>query len=265
MNEQNNGKKQVAALWILVILVVILIAIIAGLFIKQAQAKNQEVATKDEKIAQLEQELAKAKEQNEEKTSNIANKENIVTTAFHKVYTSINGNDSDEGCTIDIPQINLKFENIDKLNKEIYNELYIKESTQGLEDRPSNTKYEFYINDNILSLVIIRDTFSDNKNYIVYNIDITTGNCISNGEVIRGKGKTSSEYETKLREICENTFKSRFGDLYSQNEMLLFRTLSYWDINTPMFLGKNNTINIIAKYYTEIGSGYVIDVLDTQI
>lgn len=65
MNEQNNGKKQVAALWILGILVIILIAIIVGLFIKQTQIRNQEAATKDTKIAQLEQELAQLRQQNE--------------------------------------------------------------------------------------------------------------------------------------------------------------------------------------------------------
>ena len=69
MNEQNNGKKQAAALWILGILVVILIAIIVGLFITQAQTRNQEVATKDVKIAQLQKELSEVKKQNE-KTAN---------------------------------------------------------------------------------------------------------------------------------------------------------------------------------------------------
>jgi ABC-type Na+ efflux pump permease subunit len=57
MNE-SNGKKQVAALWILGVLVVIFIAIIVGLFITQAKNKNQEVASKDAKIAQMDQELA---------------------------------------------------------------------------------------------------------------------------------------------------------------------------------------------------------------
>ena len=48
MNE-SNGKKQTAALWILGILVVILIAIIVGLFIMQAQTRNKELVAKDEK------------------------------------------------------------------------------------------------------------------------------------------------------------------------------------------------------------------------
>ena len=65
MNE-SNGKKQVAALWILGVLVVILIAVIVGLFITQAKIKNQEVASKDAKIAQMEQELAQVKNEFQE-------------------------------------------------------------------------------------------------------------------------------------------------------------------------------------------------------
>ncbi len=68
MNESNE-KKQVAALWILGVLVVIFIAIIVGLFIKQAQAKNHEIATKDAKIAQMEQDLLQVKEQLREQSS----------------------------------------------------------------------------------------------------------------------------------------------------------------------------------------------------
>jgi len=62
--KESNEKKQVAALWILGVLVVILIAIIAGLFITQAKNKNQEVALKDAKIAQMEQEITQLKNRN---------------------------------------------------------------------------------------------------------------------------------------------------------------------------------------------------------
>ena len=84
MNE-SNGKKQAAALWILGILVVILIAIIAGLFIMQAQTRNKELVAKDEKISQIEQELAQVKSQLQQETekknytqNNITNTSNII-------------------------------------------------------------------------------------------------------------------------------------------------------------------------------------------
>ncbi len=62
MNE-SNGKKQTVALWIFGILVIVLIAIIVGLLL-QAQTRNQELAAKDAKIEQKEQELAQLKENN---------------------------------------------------------------------------------------------------------------------------------------------------------------------------------------------------------
>ena len=115
MNEQSNGKKQAVALWILGVLIVILIAIIVGLFITQAKNKNQEVASKDAKIAQMEQELAQLKKQNE----NISNTTEKTTQ-------------SNENLTSEIAK---KDETIRELEKQI-NELKKTES-----DKNSTIKY----------------------------------------------------------------------------------------------------------------------------
>ena len=94
MNE-SNGKKQVAALWILGVLVVIFIAIIVGLFITQAKIKNQEVASKDAKIAQMEQELTQLKKEIAAKDAQIAQMEQEL--AQPKKQTEADGQEGIEG------------------------------------------------------------------------------------------------------------------------------------------------------------------------
>ena len=73
--KDSNGKKQTAILWILGILVIILIAIIVGLFIKQAKIKKQEVLANN-KTTQMKQELTQVKnetKQSEKSVNDIAN------------------------------------------------------------------------------------------------------------------------------------------------------------------------------------------------
>ena len=51
---ENNGKKQVAIIWILTVLIIILIAIIVGLFIMVMKAKKQTNSEIKQEIKQIE-------------------------------------------------------------------------------------------------------------------------------------------------------------------------------------------------------------------
>ncbi len=187
------------------------------------------------------------KEKTEEKKEESKTSGEIVTSAIHEKYH--------------VPQINLEFENIKKINKKLTEEIEsLYQEAPGL-----SIKYKYYINRNVLSLAISADTNTDNKNYKVYNVDRNNGNTLSNEEIIKIKGLTTAEYEKKLQTICENTFKARFAELHSLDGTLLNKTKAYWNINTPLFLDGDGTINVIATFVTEIGSGYVIEPLDTQI
>lgn len=74
----NNEKKQIATIWILTILIIVLIAMIAGLIVKVMISKEQSNTDTEQRLAQLQQELEQVKAQTSkiEKTETTANSEN---------------------------------------------------------------------------------------------------------------------------------------------------------------------------------------------
>ena len=58
MNEKKE-KRQAATMWLLTVLIVVLISIIVGLFIKVAKVKKQESAILGQQISQMKQKLDK--------------------------------------------------------------------------------------------------------------------------------------------------------------------------------------------------------------
>lgn len=112
-----------------------------------------------------------------------------------------------------IPQINLDSDYVKKLNKNIL------EKYEDITDKISKEKhidfnfegleYKCFKNDNILSLVMHIPTESSGWfESEVYNIDITTGQEISNDELLNACGIT----ESKLRDYLESTVYDAYKD-----------------------------------------------------
>lgn len=107
-----------------------------------------------------------------------------------------------------IPQINIDSQDVEKINEEIlsiFNEVLSVYEENLVVDRES-ADYFYYISNNILSLIIESETESaSTKNYLIYNIDLTTGNQISNKELIKKYDITETGFKDKLNESIKNS------------------------------------------------------------
>lgn len=82
-----------------------------------------------------------------------------------------------------LPQINIVNDSISNLNKEIMNVYYNLVALDG-----SSYRYSYFIYDNILSLLIITNSFDDsefgNIKYYSYNIDMNSFKVLSNNDLL---------------------------------------------------------------------------------
>lgn len=214
-------------------------------------------------------------------TTKHGDKTKLVSTFYHKVLTDEERN---EEYTYDIPKINLESDDAKKVNTEIYNE-YVNECIQeeknlqeGLGIVCMAIDYKYYINSNILSLVVRWQSIAAGaESFNVYNIDVETGENISNEEIIAKNGLTQEQVVSKLKELykeaCyENNManKDKNDEYYSNalefynNEVLPY-TLSdeNCNINVPMFLDENGKINVVAYIGSMAGAGGYYHILNT--
>lgn len=168
---------------------------------------------------------------------------------------------------LDVPYINIDSKDVKLINEDI-NEIYNEMKTVGDSDFP--VSYEYFINDNCLSLRIDRGFPNDYTIYTVYNIDINTGKPISNLELIHSKNLTENEYlkvlsdvykaeARKMVEPVENTLSSLSKEVYEKTT-----SSDNYSTNTPIYLDQNGKINVIAKIYAIAGADSYYHILNTN-
>ena len=116
-----------------------------------------------------------------------------------------------------IPKINLAYDNIKEINKEIsaFGEEFLTGATsEGKIQTGGKLLYSYYENDNILSLVYEYESpfAATPDKYKVWNVDKYTGETITNEQILAKKGITAEEFQTKYTEQC----KLKYEELYSQ-------------------------------------------------
>lgn len=206
----------------------------------------------------------------------------LVSTAYYKV---IMDEDNSE-YTYDVPKINLEFENIKAINNEIYKKYVTdiikpleKDAQEGLGITCIAIDYKYYINSNVLSLVIRwQSPAAGAESFTVYNINIDTGETVSNQEIIAKKGLSEKQYLKHLKEVykkaCETYNKTSLqpdseyyeSTLEIYNTWVLEYTLSdeNCNINVPMFLDENGNIKVIAYIGSVSGASGYEHILNTR-
>lgn len=219
--------------------------------------------------------------------NNTLETEEIANKRINKIYedkeivytTSINYSNE---YTYDLPCININSEEVATINAKIQGE-YI--ASMGI----SQVKYEKYINNNVLSLVITTSYPNDVNNYQVYNIDIYTGKQVFNSELLNIKNIQEKVYLNQL----ENLYKEKFISLYGTEEEYIEgmknapanwteeeleqkakeykeqfnKTISIenYSMKTPIFLGNNGKINVVATIYSLAGANEYLHIIETNI
>lgn len=88
--------------------------------------------------------------------------------------------------------------------KEINEE--IKQNYADEDDEYCSSEYNYYLNNDILSLIIKHSGPTDGWIYDVYNINVKTGKTVNNTELLKAKNIDETTLITKIKELCKNKF-----------------------------------------------------------
>lgn len=214
-----------------------------------------------------------------------------VTNALQNLY-KINKIDSGSGIVslqyekenVRIPFINLNYDNIRGINEQFESMIEFVNSNQ--DPTINHYEYDYYLSDNILSVVgFLKSEYGVGANrYDVYNIDILTGELVSNKALLDITGKTEEDVMILLKEayirefITQNNLqediKINFGflipidELYSNlREKGVICTEEYYNTNTTSTSSYEDAIGFRNEvYYNTISQmNNIKDIEDVQM
>lgn len=264
--KQENGKRLNILLIILIIIILVLLSyVIYGKFI------NNKVKNNENKYI-------------EEKNKNLSKESNIIYT-YNYNDKEICFNDTSYEMTVTycssrivLPYINIDSEDVKKVNSEIkqlndkqYDILNNAINNVGYFDYADvKTDYEYYIYDNILSVVILEYYGGEVPNtYYTYVIDLNTKKLLTYNDVINktrqsiynNKKITSSninEYAKKAINAKMMTFNYSTNSDSEMNKYFTECYNKYVNDTKKYYLNNSGELNIISKLYTGAGMGQCI-------
>ncbi len=242
---------------------IIILLVIALVVMYCHYNKKESITTNNSSIASAQENTTKVVAEEKDKPEETSTKENSaiqkIDNSKELVYTikiKVKGyNDSGniEDKEIEIPQINLNYDNIKELNNKI--QQYTKDWSMG------GIESNYYINDEIISLVLTYRTEGDPYNIFVYNIDAYTGNILTNEELLYKKNITDN-LEEKIRKAEDKVLKENnvqeFDDSIDTWTMISQNCNDYrrgLQKTIPMFLNENGKLSVVIEYCVPAGSG----------
>lgn len=179
-----------------------------------------------------------------------------------------------------IPKINLSYDNIKEINKEIstFGEEFLAGVTiDGKITAGGKLQYSYYENDNILSLVYEYESPSAAMpdSYKVWNVDKYTGELITNEQILDKKGMQIEEFEEKFIEKCKEKYEELgkdFKETAQTEEMSALYDTQFEktcskennNLNNFMYLGENNEIYMVAKIYSLAAADYYEHIIEVK-
>lgn len=173
-----------------------------------------------------------------------------------------------------IPQININSNDVKQINKEIldkyetilanvYENQYIDFSAEALD-------YEYYINDDILSLVL--NVYTEGGPIFgseIYNVDIGTGEKVTNAGLIECMNITKTEFENKLNNAIENLemytnkeIEEKFKEEQLNKTLELYKEEVFDEIK--MYINKKGNITVSIEVFATAGGEKANCLLDLE-
>ena len=161
-----------------------------------------------------------------------------------------------------IPAIYISGVNTDEINALIYNELYsfIDQYVYQNPDYPSlgDMGYLWTVHDGIVSViaeVVVAPDGSPNPLYVIYNVDIATGQRISDEALVERFGLDEETYREQVHASLERTFLSFFGqqegDFYRQQYE---KTIADDNVNNVLpYIDVSGELCVAASVYSLAG------------
>lgn len=159
---------------------------------------------------------------------------------------------------VNIPQININSENIAKINSEIKS-LFQDKAELILAKKDMNyiynVKYKAYLNDNILSLVIMSTLKEgDNSQRIIvktYNYNITSNEVLNLEQLLDFRGIEPKSAQANINKVIKNASDtaSAYQDLgYNKYPRNINSSMYKVENTTVFFIGKDKAIYILYPY-----------------
>lgn len=154
-----------------------------------------------------------------------------------------------------IPQINLNSVDTDRINRELYDSLYplvesrIAEAEQNSAAEIGGLGYCAFTNGDVLSLLIDCEQGGENAGheYRVYNLSVTTGSRLGNGELLTALGLSEAAY----RALVKLALESRWHQQRTADETdTLEKSLSDANLDTAQpYLGADGRLCAASTLY----------------
>ncbi|MCD8066030.1 MAG: hypothetical protein LUE15_02450 [Oscillospiraceae bacterium] len=195
--------------------------------------------------------------------------DNLVTDALNETVGNM---------SFVIPQINIDSSDVKNINYEIWDALYtgVVEGLVGSNSAGGQyISYEWYVNNNILSLVIECNPYDiDLLYFYVYNVDITGGNELTKDELISSYGMSDSDYLESVRKALYSysydtyEFFCEYNGVAMVNEQLS-KTISDDNINFARpFINGDGQMCVVADIYSMAGAEsyyYIVNITDYEM
>lgn len=200
----------------------------------------------------------------EQQITKIDEEKEIVYSVFDKEYDYF-----DEKTQVEIPAFNINTEEIKELNSKIEEE-YQEVAEANEEFGATEVTYEYYVNDDIVSLVITKTYLEASQiTYEVYNVNQKTGTVLEKEDILTAKNITVDDYEVEIaKQISakfeENTaaFKEMGGyeELKEKNNSKENCSLE----NTEVYINEEGKLSYIANVYSLAGADKYQTIFDYE-
>lgn len=215
---------------------------------------------RDNIYTKLDPELGTTNE-NIEKNSKIEDTKDYVINQF---------SEKTDDYSYDIPFVNLDSIDAQSINNDIEIEylnkalVELNEYAEGLSISMYKVEYEYYINGDILSLVVSKEFPNDCIYYKTYNLNLSTGKKVSNKELLELKKISEDDYLNKMKDTVTKFVEEHYSDLKkefygSKDEVLSYvfvleKTLERCSTDLPMFLDKNGDVSFVIDVTSIAGA-----------
>lgn len=167
---------------------------------------------------------------------------------------------------IAIPQIYPFSEDAIRCEKEIFDVLFpiAEETLANMEEELSQSwariGYEAFVNGDVLSLLIVKETVYDLTEYHVYNLDLSTGKQLTREGLLEKLAVSEADFKAAAETAVEKTFVNRYGEKeksYDQDfyQEQLDRSLSKENLEkTEIYLDAEGKAVLVADIYAMAGA-----------
>jgi len=172
-----------------------------------------------------------------------------------------------------IPQIRISNPDISAINAEIYENLYSITQSVSSEismfahpETSSGISYSWFVNENVLSLVIKNEAWPNRTpqdEYWVYNVSLSDGSILSNKDLLEIVGFSESQFIERAEQALGSCFHEKYGGTFTNENTVaffdeqLFDTLASDNIlQSKLYFNNKNELHMIAMLHSLAGADY---------